>query len=84
VKKDVWICLDFKNEVFGNSDEVVPPVWVGHRRAGVEVWSEKMKLMLHVTYTSFLYSLIWCSLRSLRLLHVYTRSDGCEVFMQGA
>jgi len=27
---------------------------------------------------------IWCSLRSLGLLHVYTRYDGCEVFMQGA
>jgi len=47
------LCLDFKNEVFGNSDAVVPPVWAGHRRAGVEVWSEKMKLMLRVTYTSF-------------------------------
>ncbi len=27
---------------------------------------------------------IWCNLRSLGLLHVYTRSYGCEVFMQDA
>jgi len=47
------LCLDFKNEVFGNFDALVSPVWAGHRRVEVEVWSEKMKLMLHFTYTSF-------------------------------